>query len=70
MLQPEELSKEECRECLADVQAILYLDIFPDRPDLWNPDKEWDADVLQALAEALDAYGLVPHGVTKGGIGV
>ena len=54
-----DLSFEELREIVTNVQALAFLDIDP-VGDFWNPDKELDADHLGALANLLADYDLRP----------
>jgi len=45
------------------VQAVLWLEIDQDG-QFWNPDKEWKADTLDLIGEALTAYNLRPDNLT------
>jgi hypothetical protein len=57
---PHGLSRKDLVEIVANIQALLYLDIQQDR-DTWNPDKEWDADTCDSIRDVLDRHGLVPE---------
>ena len=47
-------TEKPCRaeRTLQAIYEILYLD----EGDQYNPDKEWDADTLDAIADALDGW--------------
>lgn len=54
------LSEAECRELASLVQDLLYLDVVDDA-DTYNPDKSWDGpEILEHIAQWLDAHDLVP----------
>lgn len=44
---------------VCELQDILY---YVERPfGRWDPDKPWDADVLDQLSQLMERYGLVPR---------
>ena len=49
---PQRQNVHEGIQCIHD---LLYLDIVDDR-DVYNPDKEWDVDMLSMIAEIVAAY--------------
>ena len=40
---------------IQQIHDLLYLDIVDDR-DVYNPDKEWNVDMLSMIAEIVDEY--------------
>jgi hypothetical protein len=57
-----ELTREQLTNIVAHIQGLLYLDLDAAGNEVWNPDKPWDADTLDAIAQTLAEYGLVPAG--------
>ena len=55
MRNPDELTKKQLVEMVRDIQAILYLE-----DGVVNPDKSWDCEATQHVAEALARYDLAP----------
>lgn len=54
-----DLSREELENIVGNVQAILWLDV--DRAsDNWDPDKSWDSETIEYVADALIRHGLRP----------
>ncbi len=59
------------RRALVDIvqhlQHHLFLDIagqddaFPNGTEFWNPDKPWDVELIESLADKLAEYGLRPE---------
>lgn len=49
------MNKQPMHPGLQRIHDLLYLDIVDDR-DTYNPDKEWDVDMLSMIAEIVDAY--------------
>lgn len=59
---PKALTKEQLVAIIQDLQGILWGDPDDDtRPD---PAVEWDGDTLPRIADALEAQGLKPEGLT------
>ena len=52
---PQELTKSQLENIVADVQSILW-----EVEDGWNPDKEWDVGAIEDVARALSRRGLRP----------
>jgi hypothetical protein len=65
----EELTLEECRAALADIQEALYGDTDDDGNPILNPDVEWSSDQVVDVANALDRIGLVPDAEENPGMG-
>jgi hypothetical protein len=42
------------------IQGLLYLDLDAAGNQVWDPDKPWDPDTLDGIAQTLAEYGLVP----------
>ena len=60
MRKVEDLTKEELCEIVQRMQELLYLDNDDGEEYFWNPDKEWDVDFLENIADTLQSYELVP----------
>jgi hypothetical protein len=52
-------SRDELERIVLDVQSVLWLDLNDDR-DTWDPDKEWDSETIEFVAEVLARHGLRP----------
>jgi hypothetical protein len=68
MKRAEQLTTEELRAIVNDLQELLYLDIVSDETgdtDAWNPNKEWDCcDICAGLSALAREHELVPDRVT------
>jgi len=67
MKNPSDLSKDQLASLVAQVQCILWLDLGGEGAPLknaewWNPDKNWDPETIQSIAEQLAKVGLRPAG--------
>ncbi len=51
-LQPGDLRYDELKDIVGQIRETLW--------PLSNPDVEWDADTVDAIASVLDQYGLRP----------
>lgn len=60
MKAPEDLSKEELVQIVAVIQEVLWLDMDAESAWQFNPDKEWDVDMLDRIADEMHKYGLRP----------
>lgn len=60
MRKVEDLTKEELCEIVRQMQELLYLENEDGEKCSWNPDKEWDVDFLEYIANTLQSYKLVP----------
>jgi hypothetical protein len=65
MKNPSDLSKDQLADLVAQIQGILWLDLGGEgapskNAEWWNPDKGWDADTVEAIAEQLAKAGLRP----------
>ena len=49
------MTREPSHPGIQKIHDLLYLDIMDDR-DVYNPDKEWDIDMLSIIAEIVAAY--------------
>ncbi len=64
MLNPRTLTHSQLAAIVADVQKILWQEsrLIPDFPretgEYWNPAKEEDGDMLEQIADALEAFDL------------
>src|SRR5262245_40704051 len=58
-----ELTQQHLTDLAERIQALLYLDRDAAGTDVWDPDKPWDPDTLDGIAQTLARYGLVPTGV-------
>jgi hypothetical protein len=65
MRKVKELTKQELRQIVRQLQELLYLDIDERGESFWNPDKEWDISILENLADSLRKCGLVPTAVER-----
>lgn len=43
------------KEQMERIVALLWLDA-DEKGEFWNPDKDWDADTLAAIADVLEAH--------------
>jgi len=59
-----QLSKTHLAEIVDRVQCLLWLDIDSDG-EFWNPDKEWNTDIVDLIGETLTDFGLRPAQVVK-----
>ncbi|MBZ5497764.1 MAG: hypothetical protein LAP85_15280 [Acidobacteriia bacterium] len=71
MKKVEDLTVDELREIVGAVQEILYLDItYSKGPgediEMWNQNKEWEIENLEAIAFQLRAHGLEPEEQPEG----
>lgn len=59
---PEALSKRDLSQLVANIQAILWMDIDSSRSTAayWDPDKVWDSEFIEMVAEQMSNYGLRP----------
>ena len=72
MRQPSDLSREALLAIVEALQGHLYLERtgavaeerIPPHAEYWNPDKPWDLNLLDSLAEILSEYDLVPAKIT------
>jgi hypothetical protein len=55
MRNPSALARDELEAIVADVRDVLYLD-----GGVLDPDREWDADACQDVADVLHRYGVAP----------
>jgi hypothetical protein len=58
-----ELSREQLADIVERIQGMLYLDSDGTGKGVWNPEKSWDPETLEGIAQTLAGYGLVPAGV-------
>ena len=64
---PADLPRQALVDIVEHLQHHLFLDIagqddvFPNGAEFWNPDKLWDVELLESLADRLDEYGLRPE---------
>jgi hypothetical protein len=56
---PHQLSHEQMQDIISQIQAMLWLDMG-EKPQVWDPDKEWDSETIEWVAGVLDDYGLRP----------
>src|SRR5262249_14928403 len=54
--------QQQLTEIVERIQGLLYLDLDATGNEVWDPDKPWDADTLDGIAQTLAKYGLVPAG--------
>jgi hypothetical protein len=54
-----QLTREELLELASSVQGVLYLDM-DSQGEFWNPEKDWDSDTVQLIAEVCEKLGLKP----------
>ncbi len=63
---PADLSRQALVDIVEHLQHHLFLDSagrddqFPNGAEFWNPDKRWDVELLESLADKLTEYGLRP----------
>jgi ribosomal protein S10 len=68
--QPSDLPRQALVDVVEHLQHHLFLDIagrddpFPNGAEFWNPDKRWDVELLESLADKLSEYGLRPEQAT------
>lgn len=65
MKAPEDLSKEELVQIVAVIQEVLWLDMDAESAWQFNPDKDWDVDMLDRIADEMHKYGLRPSAVIE-----
>jgi hypothetical protein len=64
--QPCDLPRKALVELVESVQSLLFLDEagsngpFPQHTEFWNPDKQWDVELLELMAQRLGEHGLCP----------
>jgi hypothetical protein len=58
---PEDLDQAQLIELVSIVQEVLWLDRGTESNWQLNPDKEWDVDMLDRIAEAFERCGLRPE---------
>jgi len=49
------MTKQPSHPGIQQIHDLLYMDITDDR-EVYNPDKEWDIDMLSMIAEIVDEY--------------
>jgi hypothetical protein len=57
-----ELTREQLTDIVGRIQGLFYLDLDAAGNEVWDPDKPWDPDTLDDIAQTLAEYGLVPAG--------
>jgi hypothetical protein len=57
-----ELTREQLTDIVGRIQRLLYLDLDVAGNEVWDPDRPWDPDTLNGIAQILAEYGLVPAG--------
>jgi ribosomal protein S10 len=68
--QPADLPRQALVDIVEHLQHHLFLDVvgsddpFPPGVEFWNPDKSWDIELLESLADKLAEYGLRPEQAT------
>lgn len=65
MKSAKDLTKKQLENIVNQVQAILWLDVPESAEPLsetmaWDPNKEWDSEHIEMVAEQLAHYGLRP----------
>lgn len=64
---PADLPRQALVDIVQHLQHHLFLDIagrddpFPNGAEFWNPDKCWDVELFESLADKLAEYGLRPE---------
>ena len=70
LLQPANLTRQALVDIVEHLQHHLFLDVvgsddlFLPGAEFWNPDKSWDIELLESLADKLAEYGLRPEQAT------
>ena len=70
MSRPADLPRQALVDIVEHLQHHLFLDIagqddvFPNGAEFWNPNKSWDVELLESLADKLAEYGLRPEQAT------
>jgi ribosomal protein S10 len=65
--QPAHLPRQALVDIVEHLQHHLFLNVvgsddpFPQGAEFWNPDKSWDVELLESLANKLTEYGLRPE---------
>ena len=63
---PADLPRQALVDIVEHLQHHLFLDIagqddvFPNGAEFWNPDKHWNIELFESLADKLAEYGLRP----------
>jgi len=60
----EQLTKPELVRIVGRVQQVLWLNQDGDGT-FWNPDKEWDAETIEHVADALIDFNLRPKNIAS-----
>jgi hypothetical protein len=55
-----ELTREQLTDIVGRIQGLLYLDLDPAGNEVWDPDKPWEPDTLDDIAQTMAEYGLAP----------
>src|SRR5262245_32626105 len=55
-----ELTREQLTDIVGRIRGLLYLDLDAAGKETWNPEKSWDPDTLEGIAQVLTEYDLVP----------
>lgn len=64
MKRPKDLTPEECHEVLERIVKCLYGSVDDETgEDILDPDNEFNIDMFDDLAQALESYELVPEEV-------
>ena len=48
-----ELTREQLTDIVACIQGLLYLDLDAAGKEAWDPEKSWDPDTLEGIAQVL-----------------
>jgi hypothetical protein len=68
--QPGDLPRQALLDIVEHLQQHLFLDMagcgdpFVKGVEFWNPDKRWDVELFESLADKLTEYGLRPEQAT------
>ena len=60
MKTPNDLTFEQLAEIVGGIIDRLYCELDDDDLPVWNPEKEWDADVCPDIVAILENFDLIP----------
>jgi hypothetical protein len=59
-MDPATLNKEQLVDIVQRIQHTMYTTEDDDCKPVWDPDFEWDSEIIELVAGVLDEYKLIP----------